>query len=85
MGYQEECEDFAMFGDPAREAFEYELNAERDYYTEAYGDSSYIPDEDEEWDEWDPWEENDFSIQDYDSGLSVDEMKEVFETFREKD
>ena len=36
MGYQEDCEDFERFGDPAREAFEYELNASADFVAESF-------------------------------------------------
>lgn len=39
MGYQEECEWFAVHGDPMREAMEYEFNARYDYLREAYGSS----------------------------------------------
>jgi len=40
MGYQEECEAFALFGDPRREAMDYEFNARYDYLSEAYGSSA---------------------------------------------
>jgi len=40
MGYEEDCEHFAMFGDPAREHWEHEFNARHDYLREAFGDTT---------------------------------------------